>query len=293
MLMQDQVTGQIHDVPDVGFYAEDLVSGYGEPDLGYMAEDPYGYFGEPEVGYYGEEPVGHYGEEPVGIIYDGFGNPLGFSFRKLWRGVRRIAKRALPIAQHFVPPHIRGLIPIARSAFRALPGAVRQFVPQAAPYVQAAASVLSPGAATPGAAPPPEEVGPPPGVPAAEGPVEGWGWGEAPPAQVGPYRPLPPGWIPRPKPYTGQRPRPYYMRCLVWRGPRGMVPKWAATAQPGAPAPVPPGAAPVMVAPVPVPVPGFTRPVPPRPMPPRYVPPRRPAYYSPGPRGAPYGPRRP
>jgi hypothetical protein len=286
MLMQDQVTGQIQEVPDYGFYAEDLVSGYGEPEIAYMAGDPYGYFGQPEVGYYGEEPVGYYGEEPLGVVYDGLGNPLGFSWRSAWRGIRRIAKTALPIAQQFLPPQYRALLPLVKAGLpgvvRALPGMVQQFVPQAAPYVQAAAAALDPGAAPPGAAPPT------PGAPAEEGAVEGWGWGEAPPMQVGPYRSPPPGWVPRPRPYMGQRPRAHYMRCLVWKGPRGLVPRWAATPQPGVPAP-PPGVPVPGAAPVPVPVPGFTRP----PVPPRPWPPRRPVQYVPAQRGMPNVQRRP
>lgn len=38
----------------------------------------------------------------------------------------------------------------------------------------------------------------------------------------------PPGWVPRPDPYTGMRGRRMYMRCAVWPGPRALVPAMAA-----------------------------------------------------------------
>ncbi|MGA7392539.1 MAG: hypothetical protein WBW78_07790, partial [Terrimicrobiaceae bacterium] len=66
------------------------------------------------------------------------------------------------------------------------------------------------------------------------------------PVQPMPAQPLqpPPGWIPRPSPYHGTKGRRIYLRCVSWRGPKGLVPAIAAQAQP-TPAvvaqPVPPG----------------------------------------------------
>jgi hypothetical protein len=62
----------------------------------------------------------------------------------------------------------------------------------------------------------------------------------------------PPGWIPRPVPYTGIPPRRMYMRCAVWPYRPGLVPAWAAQMQPGVPGALPgqvPGALPGAAAP--------------------------------------------
>jgi hypothetical protein len=201
MLVQDTLTGYLHEVPESQLY-------------------------EPE---YAEYP-GPMGE----VAYDGFGNPVGLAFLAplaaklapmalarlpgILRGVRGAIKRFVPAARRALPGAIQQFAPAAQAFQQALPGVVQQFAPVAQAFQQA-----------------------PPG--AMEQPMPAPG-GEAEFAEV-PYavratpfmRPPPPGWIPRPSPYTGLRPRRVYMRCLVWRGPRGLVPARAAQTPPAAIAP--------------------------------------------------------
>jgi hypothetical protein len=184
MLVQDTLTGYLHEVPDAQLY---------EPEF---AEYP--------------EPMGE-------VVYDGFGNPVGLPF--LAPAAAALAPRvfkALPGIAQRLPGIARG--------FRGLFGRKRKRRALPAPAAQAFQQVL-PGAT--------EQPIPAPG-------------GEADFAEV-PYRmpmtmPMtrfrrPPGWIPRPSPYTGLRPRRVYMRCMVWRGPRGLVPAQAAQTPPAAIAP--------------------------------------------------------
>ncbi len=229
MLVQDTLTGYFHEVPDAQVYGPQ----------------------------YGEYP------EPVGeVVYDGFGNPVGFPFlaplaAKL---LPAIASRVIPAAARALPGIIRGatgairqFAPVAQAAQRALPGVMRQFTPAVQALQRAVPGVFQqfvPAAqafqqALPGAI---QQLAPvaqaaeqafPPGA-GAEGE-----FAEVPLQMMRPaVRPfMPPGWIPRPHPYTGVQPRPVYMRCLTWRGPRGLVPAAAAHAQPGA-MPLPPAALP-------------------------------------------------
>jgi hypothetical protein len=94
MLVQDMMTGALHEVPDT--------YGYGE--------DPYGYGEAPEDFAEGE------------LVYDGLGNPVGFlpaiaaalpGIAKALPGISNIASRVLPR-------------PIASIASRFLPGLVRR-----------------------------------------------------------------------------------------------------------------------------------------------------------------------
>jgi hypothetical protein len=222
MLVQDTLTGYLHEVPDSQLY-------------------------EPE---YAEYP------EPMGeVAYDGFGNPVGLAF------LAPLAAKLAPMALQRLPGILRGakgaikrFVPVAR---RALPGAIQQFGPAARAFQQALprAQQIAPAAQAFQQAPPGvvQQFGPaaqafqqpPPGtmqqpMPAPNGEGE---FAEVPyPVPATPFmRPPPPGWIPRPSPYTGLRPRRAYMRCLVWRGPGGLVPAQAAQTPPAAIAP--PGAA--------------------------------------------------
>jgi hypothetical protein len=209
MLVQDTLTGAVHEVPESQLYEAD----YGEsPEQ--MAEGQ--------------------------ILYDGLGNPVGFSFlKRAFRAASKLAPLAslLPVpgaglltqaAQRALPGIIRQLSPAARKLQRVLPaGVVQQFAPVAQAFQQA--------------------------MPAAAPPSVGGFYGEAVPAQPMPAQPLqpPPGWIPRPSPYQGTKGRRIYLRCVSWRGPKGLVPASAAQAPP-APAVVtqtaPPG--PVVMGPV-------------------------------------------
>jgi hypothetical protein len=202
MLVQDTLTGAVHEVPEGQLYE----AGYAEsPEQ--MAEGQ--------------------------ILYDGLGNPVGFSFlKKAFRAASRLAPLAslLPVpgagmltqvAQRALPGLMRQLAPTARRLQRVLPpGVVQQFAPVAQAFQQAI----------------------PPAAPAES--VEGF-YGEAVPAQAIPAQsipaqpmvaqplpPQPPGWIPRPSPYVGTKGRPVYLRCLLWRGPKGLVPAAAAQTPP-------------------------------------------------------------
>ena len=222
MLVQDTLTGYVHEVPDSPIYGA------------YMGELP--------------DQMGE-------VAYDGFGNPVGLAFLAplaakfaptalralpgIFRGARRAIRRFAPAAQAFqraLPGAIQQFVPAARAFQQALPGAIQQFAPAVQAFQQAVPGAMQ-------QFPPVAQAfqQPPPGAMEQPMPTPG---GEAEFAEV-PYpmpttafrRPPPPGWIPRPHPYTGLRPRPVYMRCLVWRGPRGLVPAQAAQTPPAATAP--------------------------------------------------------
>jgi hypothetical protein len=195
MLVQDTLTGSLHEVPD---------------------SQPYG-------AYLGELP-----DQMREVAYDGFGNPVGLAFlAPLAAKFAPTALKALPGIFRGARSAIRRFVPAARAFQRALPGAIQQFVPAARAFQQAvpaAVQQFAPAAqafqqAMPGPMPAPGEE-----AEFAEVPY---------PMTATPFmRPPPPGWIPRPSPYTGLQPRPVYMRCLVWRGPRGLVPARAAQTPP-------------------------------------------------------------
>jgi hypothetical protein len=171
MLVQDTLTGAVHEIPQSQLYEADYAE---SPEQ--MAEGQ--------------------------MLYDGLGNPVGFSFlKKAFRAGLKLA------------PSLASLLPI----------------PGAGLITQAAQRVL-------------------PGVISKLG--DGY-YGEAVPVQPMAAQPMPvqalqppPGWIPRPSPYLGRKGRRIYLRCVSWRGPKGLVPAVAAQAQP-APAvvaqPVPTG----------------------------------------------------
>jgi hypothetical protein len=201
MLVQDTLTGVVHEVPESQLYEADYAE---SPEQ--MAEGQ--------------------------MLYDGLGNPVGFSFlKRAFRAATRLAPLAslLPVpgaglltqvAQRALPGIIRQLGPAAQRLQRVLPpGVVQQFAPVAQAFQQA----------VPAAAPP--------------GTVGGF-YGEAVPAPPIPAQPMPappmpaqalqppPGWIPRPSPYRGTKGRRVYLRCLLWRGPKGLVPAVAAQTPP-------------------------------------------------------------
>jgi hypothetical protein len=242
MLVQDTLTGYLHEVPDSQLY-------------------------EPE---YAEYP------EPMGeVVYDGFGNPVGLPFlAPIASALAPMAAKALPgvvkrlssfrrfipgarLIQRALPGAIQRFAPVAQALQRAVPGAIRQFAQPLQALQQAV-----PGAIQQFAPVAPAFQQAPPGVvqqfaPVAQAyqqalpgpmtqPMPGAGeeeFAEVPyPLIARPFmRPPPPGWIPQPSPYTGLQPRRAYMRCLVWRGPKGLVPAQAAQTPAGTIAP--PGSA--------------------------------------------------
>jgi hypothetical protein len=89
MLVQDQLTGALHEVPDVAGYA------------GYAGAPGYGYYAEPsELGYYGDQP-----ETVMGEVYDGFGNPVGFLpfLAPLASALAPLAAKVLPAVGNLIP----------------------------------------------------------------------------------------------------------------------------------------------------------------------------------------------
>src|SRR3990172_6223700 len=151
MLVQDTLTGYLHEVPD-----------------GQLSEWGYGEFPE------------HMGE----VVYDGFGNPVGLPFlAPIASALAPMAMKALPaLASRFLPAAAR----LFGRARRALPpGVVSQLAPAAQAFRQALPGVMT--QLFPGAGGGESEFAEVPS-PMAMRPVG---------------RPFPPGWIPRPHPYTG------------------------------------------------------------------------------------------
>ena len=115
MLYEDPVTGALHEVPDsqVGW-------GYGE--------DPYA-MGE--------------------VVYDGLGNPVGFSFRKAFG---KLVKKAVPFATSMLGPYgqiINRALPIVRRALgpvaqRAALAARQQAMQQLSGYGEAPPPAIAP-----------------------------------------------------------------------------------------------------------------------------------------------------
>jgi hypothetical protein len=203
MLVQDTLTGYLHEVPDTQLYETD-------------------YAEYPELGE---------------VVYDGFGNPVGLPF------LAPIAAALAPLAAKALPGILRGVtgavsrfVPAAQAMTRALPRAMQQLVPAATAFQQAFPGALQQFA-------PAAQAFQQAFAPGAGADSE---FAEVPFPMLRPYlRPPPPGWIPRPHPYTGLRPRRFYLRCLAWPGPRGLVPSSAAA---GIPPPAPGAVAPAAAA---------------------------------------------
>lgn len=204
MLVQDTLTGYVHEVPTNGQMYDAELSEY-------------------------PEQVGE-------VVYDGLGNPVGFLkwIKKAIKKVGRVAKRIAPVAS-FLPIPGAGFLPHAlRVAGRYLPRAIkayrryspyarralrriRRYAPVArrairrfrryAPVAHRAMRSLAPQ------------------MFAGESGGYGGYYGEYPPLlRRRPRRLLPPGWRPRPFPFRGNRGRRLYLRCALWPGPRGFIP---------------------------------------------------------------------
>jgi hypothetical protein len=218
MLYQDRLTGMLHEVP------EGQMQGLG----------------------YGENPEG-IGEGQM--VYDGLGNPLGFSFRS---ALGKLASKAAPFASALPGPWgaiASRALPIFSRAIAVPAGPSRlpmqnlaplQFMPpQMQPEPGAEFGEMPMVYPRPGTYRPPV---PPQWIPATRA---HWSagrptaWRPQPPAAMPPA--IPAGWKQPQVPYTGVQPRRVYMRCAVWRGPGGLVP-------------VNPGLPPVMPAPAAAPM---------------------------------------
>jgi eukaryotic-like serine/threonine-protein kinase len=191
--------------------------------------------------------LGYVHEIPTQLVFDGLGNPVG-ELGDLWDIVKSVGGaigQAIPAIGRVVGQ----ALPAVASA---IPG-VGALLPALAPAIGGLAQSLLPGQAAPSPAPPPPfavpgALPPTPAAPWMQPPTPGLPpWMQAPPgAPVGPpFGAWPPGWVQPPIPYTGLQPRRLYLRCSTWHGPGGLVPTYAAQAQPGAaPTPLAPGATP-------------------------------------------------
>ena len=177
MLVQDTLTGYLHEVPDSQAYGA----------------------------YLGELP-----EQTGEVVYDGLGNPVGLAFLAplaaklapmalkrlpgIFRGVKGAIKRFVPVAravQRALPGAIQQFVPAARAFQQALPGVVQQFAPAAQAFQQAVPAAVQQFAPAAQAFQQPLP-GPMPG------PAEETEFAEIPyPMLTAPVRrPPPPGWIP-------------------------------------------------------------------------------------------------
>ena len=212
MLYQDRLTGMLHEVPEVQGY------GYG----------------------YAEDPLGE-----RQIVYDGFGNPVGFSFRKAFSSIGKLVKKAAPFATAFMGPYgqiinralpvvSRALTPVVRTTAAAIrqqaalplpiPPSPQSLPQEALPELSGFHEGMMPYQAAPPmpyrAAPPmPYRAAPP--MPYRAAPMTPYR--AAPPPQM--MRPrLPAGWMRPQSPQARRPPRRIYLRCAAWPGPRGLVP---------------------------------------------------------------------
>jgi len=234
MLMQDSLTGYLHEVPEVGEadpYGEMPYDGFG---------NPVGFFGRrrrrrrvseptpqaappaptPPEGGPGAEMGPEGGEQMPGddemgqVAYDGLGNPVGFfnPFKAVGQAIRGVGS--------LVTSPFRALQSVGRATGLPVPGAALPFAAGLLPFL---AQRL---AAQRRAIQQYRVAGRP--VPPALAQSFRNILAQVQRARMRGRRGLPLGWIRPPLPYTGLGPRRLYMRCAVWPGPRGLVPRYAA-----------------------------------------------------------------
>jgi hypothetical protein len=205
MLMQDTLTGYVHEAPEFGYaeapetYGEADYSGYGGP-FGWFrrrraaaVEPPPAPMPMPSP----EMPPPEMPAEPGAgaMAYDGFGNPVGFIFPPPIPPIAPPFLRFTPPQFRFTPPNLS----ITPPRFIWSP-ILRRFVrwvfsPTLRRWIQQPSAPVPPGY---------------PGASRGRWPL---------------------GWIRPSLPYTGLGPNRLYMRCAVWPGPSGLVPALAAQAQ--------------------------------------------------------------
>lgn len=192
MMVQDQYSGYIHEVP--------------EPQMGYG-------LGE--------------------VVYDGFGNAVGWN---PFDTIRQVVSAPFQLARN-VAQGVGNLAQGGLQNVANLTQGAQNLVGQAAqlPFNIANAAGQAMGSMFPGM---PGYVPPPGGAPFPYPSPGGSMYPQFPyrPPMYGgmPRPPTPLGWIRPSLPYTGLGPRRLYMRCAVWPGPQGMVPGYAANMPPGA-----------------------------------------------------------
>jgi hypothetical protein len=238
MLMQDSLTGYLHDVPDFaeaepyGAYGEVAYDGFGNP-VGFFGRrkgrrrrapgpapqavppapmPPEGALG-PEMGPEGGEEMPG-GDEMGEVAYDGIGNPVGFSLLDPFKAIGKAVGGAATAPFRALQSVSRGLpgLPFPGRGI-ALPGLL---LPALMSRLAAHRRLIQ---------------------------QHRMSGRQVPPALMQNYQRLlaqyrsartrtrgfPPGWIRPSTPYTGLGPRRLYMRCAVWRpAPKGLVPRYAA-----------------------------------------------------------------
>lgn len=171
MLVQDTLSGALHEVPDVAGYAE-------APGYGYYAQAP-------QLAYYADPA------ETMGEAYDGFGNPVGLPFlAPIASAIAPLAAKVLPGIASKVLPGIANAIPgVSQLIGNLMPGGIPR--PPMPPGLQLPQ--------LPGLPPPPMSMGMmPPSVP------PGWMQSPVPYQGLAPRRrymrcvswPGPPGLVP-------------------------------------------------------------------------------------------------
>jgi hypothetical protein len=217
MMVQDSLTGYVHEVPDIA--EAPAYDGFGNP-IGFLGRrrrrraapgmSPEG-AAQPEAGPGAEEEPGEVGE----TVYDGFGNPIGFNpFKAIGSAIRNVGSMvASPFRAvgNLVSRGPGGLITALPAAGLLLPALLSRLNAQR----QAIAQYTSTG-----------QPVPPYLLQSYRNLLAQYR------SRSAMRRPWPRGWRRPPLPYTGLGPRRLYMRCAVWPGPKGLVPGYA-VATPG------------------------------------------------------------
>jgi hypothetical protein len=221
MMVQDSLTGYVHEVPDLA--EPPAYDGYGNP-VGFLgrrrgrrrrggaspgAMPPEGP-NAPEVGPGAEEEPGEVGE----IAYDGFGNPVGFlnPFKAIGRAIRKVGSvvsSPFRTVGNLVSRGPGGLVSALPAAGLLLPALLSRLTAQR----RAIAQYTSTG-----------QPVPPQLMQNYQNLLAQYR------SKSAGRRPWPRGWRRPPLPYTGLGPRRLYMRCAVWPGPKGLVPGYAVAA---------------------------------------------------------------
>ena len=177
-------------------------------------------------GYVHEVPDHLMGNGLGEVVYDGFGNAVGWN---PFSAISNAVTGAGNLVRGAVSNLAQGAGNIVGQAVQAPFNLVGQGANAIGQGVNAAGQIINslmPGMpgfpGTPGPFPPPPGGSPFPYIPPGGGSM----YPQYPyrPPIFGGARPFPLGWQRPSLPYTGLGPRRMYMRCAVWPGPQGLVP---------------------------------------------------------------------